>query len=68
MSHLNNELSPLSVKNLIPKSIEEKTNALLKFVTNRHVLQVLYDVMFKFQKVQTKVIQNHQDHMSHHFI
>ena len=33
-------------------TVQDKTEALMKFVTNKHVLQILYDVMFRFQKVQ----------------
>lgn len=30
------------------KNISEKTQSLIEFVTNKHVLNVLYEVMFKF--------------------
>lgn len=35
-------------------NIHQKTHNLLRFVTNRHVLQILNDVMFKFKKVLSK--------------
>ena len=36
-------------------NVSEKTRSLLDFVTNKRVLNVLYEVMFKFQKVQDRI-------------
>ena len=37
------------------KSIQEKTNSILDFITDTRVLNVLYEVMFKFKKVQDQI-------------
>ena len=37
------------------RDVSEKTQSLLNFVTNKRVLNVLYDVMFKFQKVTDRI-------------
>jgi hypothetical protein len=37
------------------RDISEKAQSLLNFVTNKRVLNVLYEVMFKFQKVADRI-------------
>ena len=57
---LNSGRSPFSLRNADSiaasgiqnqVSVDNKINSLIKMVTNRHTLQVLYDVMYKFKKV-----------------
>ena len=42
-------------RGLLGVNVNEKTQSLLDFVTNKRVLNVLYEVMFKFQKVQDRI-------------
>ena len=36
-------------------NVQQKTEVILDFITNKNVLNSLYDIMFRFQKVQKKV-------------
>ena len=36
-------------------SAQQKTEVILDFITNKNVLNSLYEIMFRFQKVQKKV-------------